>query len=80
MLQHYYGLEFKEEFQKLFGGLYIGKKPTALANTYMVLRLEFSRIDTATHESTYNGFLLNTILGTRSFLGAYRQYFSNEDA
>jgi hypothetical protein len=78
-LHHYYGLEHKKDFQKLFGHLYIGQHPTASANAYMVLRLEFSRIDTGTHESTYQGFLLNVLLGARTFLGAYKAFFSEED-
>lgn len=67
MLHHYYGLEFKDDFQRLFGNLYIGQHPTDLANRYMVLRLEFSRINTATHESTYRGFWLNTLSAARGF-------------
>jgi hypothetical protein len=77
-LHHYYGLEHKDDFQKLFGTLYIGQHPTASANNYMVLRFEFSRIDTATHESTYQGFLTNVISGARTFLGAYREFFTLE--
>ncbi|MDX2302498.1 MAG: AAA family ATPase, partial [Microscillaceae bacterium] len=67
ILHHYYGLEHKDDFQNLFGKLYIGQHPTENANHYLVLRFEFSRIDTATHESTYQGFLTNTLLGARSF-------------
>lgn len=78
-LHHYYGLEHKGDFQKLFGNLYIGQYPTNSANNYMVLRFEFSRIDTASHESTYQGFLTNVIEGARTFLGAYQDYFSDED-
>ena len=78
LLQHYYGLEHKAAFQSLFESLHIGKHPTPLANTYMVLRFEFSRIDTATYESTYNGFLANVISGARGFLGAYKSFFSLE--
>lgn len=78
-LHHYYGLEHKEDFQSLFGHLYIGQHPTEAANTYLVLRFEFSRIDTATHESTYQGFLTNVISGARTFLGAYKAFFSAED-
>jgi Predicted AAA-ATPase/PD-(D/E)XK nuclease superfamily len=78
-LHHYYGLEHKKDFEKLFGKLYIGQQPTALANSYMVLRFDFSRIDTATHESTYQGFLTNVISGARTFLGAYKTFFSVED-
>jgi hypothetical protein len=78
-LHHYYGLEYQNEFQTLFGNLYIGQNPTQAANSYLVLRFEFSRIDTATHESTYQGFLTNVILGARTFLGAYSNFFSEED-
>jgi hypothetical protein len=78
-LHHYYGLEFKDEFQTLFGKLYIGQHPTEAANSNLVLRFEFSRIDTATHESTYQGFLTNVISGARTFLGAYKAFFSAED-
>jgi hypothetical protein len=78
-LHHYYGLEHRDNFQNLFGQLYIGKKPTSLANQYLVLRFEFSRIDTGTHEDTYKGFLANVLLGARSFVAAYRQFFSKAD-
>jgi hypothetical protein len=77
-LHHYYGLEHQDDFQSLFGQLYIGKKPTPLANQYLVLRFEFSRIDTANHESTYQGFLTNVISGARTFLGAYGEFFTLE--
>jgi Predicted AAA-ATPase/PD-(D/E)XK nuclease superfamily len=77
-LHHYYGLEHKNDFQNLFGKLYIGQHPTDSANNYMVLKFEFSRIDTATHESTYQGFLTNVISGARTFLGAYSDFFTLE--
>jgi len=78
-LYYYYGLEYKDEFQSLFGKLYIGQHPTEAANSYLVLRFEFSRIDTSTHESTYAGFLTNTLLGARSFLATYAQFFTDSD-
>ncbi|MEM6316291.1 MAG: AAA family ATPase [Bacteroidota bacterium] len=79
ILQHYYGLEHKEEFSSLFGQYYIGKHPTSLANSYLILRLEFSRIDTATHESTYRGFLDNVVTSVHQFLSAYKQFFTDQD-
>lgn len=79
MLHYYYGLEYQADFQSLFGNLAIGAQPTPRANTYLVLSFEFSRIDTATHESTYQGFLTNTLLGARSFLAHYDQFFTNAD-
>jgi len=78
-LHHYYGLEHQLDFQQLFGHLYIGQHPTPLANAYLVLSFEFSRIDTASHESTYKGFLTNVIEGARAFLSAYDQFFTKED-
>ena len=78
-LHHYYGLEYKDDFQKLFGHLYIGQHPTASANNYMVLRFEFSRIDTSTHESTYQSFLSNVLYGAQFFLAAYSELFSASD-
>lgn len=77
-LHHYYGLEFKDDFKKLFGNLYIGQHPTPLANSYMVLSFEFSRIDTTTHEKTYGGFLRNTLSAARHFVSAYRAFFTDE--
>ena len=75
-LHHYYGLEHKDLFASLFGNLYIGKHPTKEVNSYMVLSFDFSGIDTATHESTYQGFLDNVKYGTSVFLSAYRTFFT----
>jgi hypothetical protein len=78
MLHHYYGLEHKADFHANFGNLYIGQHPSPLANSYLVLSFEFSRIDTATQESTYRGFLRNTISGARRFFSAYAQFYTAE--
>ena len=77
-LHHYYGLEHKEAFQKLFGNLYIGQNPTPEANNYMVLSLEFSGIDTRTQESTYQGFLKNVLDGASLFMNTYKDFFTAE--
>jgi hypothetical protein len=78
VLHHYYGLEHKDKFANLFGNLYIGQRPTPLANSYLILRFEFSRIDTATHESTYKGFLENTLSGASTFMSTYNAFFTDE--
>jgi Predicted AAA-ATPase/PD-(D/E)XK nuclease superfamily len=77
-LHLYYGLEHKDKFSSIFNNLYIGQHPTALANSYMVLSFEFSRIDTATHESTYEGFLQNVLEGVNIFLTSYNIFFTEE--
>ena len=79
MLEYYYDTQYKNDFQKLFGKLYIGKNPTPNANSYLILSLEFSRIDTSSKKSTEKGFLSNVIYGIRKFLSDYKQYFTEQD-
>ena len=80
MLQCYYGVEYAAQFSELFGRFAIGQQPTLLANTYLVLRLDFSRINTQAQESTQAGFLENVNQGISKFLAAYRDYFSEADS
>jgi hypothetical protein len=78
MLHHYYGVEHQAQFNDIFGQLDIGKNPTPLANKYMVLSFEFSRIQTNTPENTFKGFLNNVREGVSVFLKKYDTFFSNE--
>lgn len=78
MLEHYYGIEHKAQFELLFGKLSIGKKPTSKANSYLVLSFEFSRILTDTPQHTFEGFLSNVKEGVSNFLKKYNPYFSEE--
>ena len=43
MVQCYYDRREKENFEKLFGGLWIGEHPTENRNRYLVLALDFSK-------------------------------------
>ncbi len=43
MMQCYYDRREKENFEKYFGGLWLGAHPTANRNKYMVLMLDFSQ-------------------------------------
>ncbi|MBF0103050.1 MAG: AAA family ATPase [Desulfobacterales bacterium] len=67
ILNYYYGIEHKPNFENLFGKYYIGKHPTPKANSYYILKLEFSRIDTTTPESTKHGFKINLLMGLKDF-------------
>ena len=78
MLRYYYGLEHKEKFDRIFGKLAIGKKPTAMANGYLVLTFEFSGIMTDTPKNTFEGFLSKVMDSTRLFLTEYKQFFTDE--
>ncbi len=44
MLHAYYDLRYKDEFDKLFGNLWIGQHPTPLRNKFQVLHLDFSQV------------------------------------
>jgi len=45
MLENYYDVAKKDEFEDLFGDLKIGKNPTDLRNLYFILKLDFSCVD-----------------------------------
>jgi hypothetical protein len=50
MLEYYYDIKHKDQFQELFGHLYIGKEDnvTMEHNSYLVLKLSFSSLNTTT--------------------------------
>ncbi|MBF0120204.1 MAG: AAA family ATPase [Desulfobacterales bacterium] len=83
ILHHYYGLEHKTNFSKLFGKYYIGNHPTAKANSYYILKFEFSRIDTITPESTKHSFRINVLSGIYDFETyygyAHKDYGQNDE-
>jgi hypothetical protein len=78
ILRYYYGLQHKSEFDKLFGNTFIGKNPTRLANTYMLLNFDFSSIDTSNETGVHKGFLSNVLKGIGNFIKDYPAYFSKE--
>ncbi len=45
MLENYYDLKKAAEFDRLFGGLAIGRQPTPKRNQYFVLRWDFSAVN-----------------------------------
>jgi hypothetical protein len=78
ILQYYYGLQYKGLFDKLFGKTYIGANPTPKAHSYMMLRFDFSGINTDTEQETYEGFLSNVKKGVDAFLTNYDAFFTKE--
>jgi Predicted AAA-ATPase/PD-(D/E)XK nuclease superfamily len=74
-----YDIRFKDQFETLFGDLYIGKNPTPYRNSYMVLRFQFSGIDVANDERAYIGFYNNVLTGVQECMTAYSEYFSVEE-
>ncbi len=80
LLHCYYGVEYRDNFEELFGAYTIGQQPTALANQYLVLKLDFSHINTQTPESTFQGFLSNVRFGVIDFVDTYHYCFVREDS
>jgi len=45
MLENYYDVAKKDEFESIFGNLKIGENPTDLRNSYFILKFDFSCVD-----------------------------------
>lgn len=45
VLEHYYDLGKQDQFDRLFGDLWIGQHPTPEKNRYLIFRMEFTQID-----------------------------------
>jgi hypothetical protein len=78
MLAYYYGIQYKEDFQALFGKYYIGQNPTPFVNQYLILRFDFSGVPTTSEESTFDGFLKTVKEGIEAFFSAYPTALSKE--
>ncbi len=44
MLAHYYDVNLKDRFDELFGRTDIGRNPTPLRNSFLVLTFDFSTV------------------------------------
>lgn len=55
-LEHYYGFEHADRFDKLFADLYIGNHPTSLRNSYCILKLNFSGLNTDNRDRLEESF------------------------
>ncbi|MCK8827035.1 ATP-binding protein [Natroniella acetigena] len=70
-LEHYYDLNNKDKFDQLFGKLYIGQNKTDLANSYHILKFDFSGINTATKEQLLEGFRKTVLKALKKFMDQY---------
>ncbi|GAP71396.1 AAA ATPase [Candidatus Symbiothrix dinenymphae] len=74
-LSYYYDLNEAENFDKLFGDLYIGKHPTPERNTYAVMRFDFSGLDTSSEKGFVDSFSSNVQSTIRNFFRLYAPVF-----
>jgi len=75
-LQNYYDINRKDEFERLFGGLYIGSHPTPERNRFVILDFDFSGLDTSSEAAFKVSFSRQVQRSVRRFLESYENLFS----
>ena len=71
MLGYYYDVNFKDRFGELFGRTDIGRDPTPLANSFLVLKFDFSTIQVGTVREIERDFFEHVKNCVKSFTTAY---------
>ncbi|MCK6604210.1 MAG: ATP-binding protein [Ignavibacteriaceae bacterium] len=71
VLEYYYGIQYKNEFESLFREYYIGGQPTPLKNEYYILKFEFSGINPDSVSGGRDSFNLKVKAGIRAFSQNY---------
>ncbi|MDR2345273.1 MAG: AAA family ATPase [Planctomycetaceae bacterium] len=74
MLESYYDIKQKDDFERLFGGLYIGQHPTSERNSYAILKFNFRDVDSFDSENFRKSFLQNIQKTVCQFLENYQDY------
>jgi hypothetical protein len=74
-LSYYYDINQAGKFEQLFGDLYIGKHPTPRRNSYLVLDLDFSGLDTTSAERFAISFSQKIQDLVYRFLNRYKHLF-----
>ncbi|MEA1955443.1 MAG: AAA family ATPase [Campylobacterota bacterium] len=69
MLHYYYDVYYKDKFNDLFKDTYILKNRTKEANSYLVLKFDFSAVDTSRVEESFTINIKSTI---HTFLQKYK--------
>ena len=74
MLENYYDVAKKDEFEDIFGDLKIGKNPTKLRNSYFILKFDFSCVDSTGSAEDVKKALFNYINGCIEEFYAFYNY------
>ncbi len=77
MLHSYYDCKQKDQFQELFGDLWVGKHPTPLQGKYQVLHLDFSQI-TGNIDKLEDRFGAYMSINIDAFVRNYAEYYEKE--
>ena len=73
MLAHYYDIALKDRFDDLFGRTDIGRNPTPLRNSFLVLTFDFSTVEVGTLAEIERNFWRNVQSAVGSFTVKYRE-------
>ncbi|MDR3011982.1 MAG: ATP-binding protein [Chitinispirillales bacterium] len=79
VLENYYDLNRKDKFESLFGNLYIGKNPTPEQGGYLIMRFDFSGLDTDSREEFKESFWRRVQERVIDFLEGYRNILPNAE-
>lgn len=73
MLEYYYGIQHKDKFEQLFGQYFIGQTEnvTPLRNKYMMLRFDFSGVETQNEKEIRGSFNNKISKGISEFISNY---------
>jgi hypothetical protein len=80
LLEHYYDVNKAADFQLYFGDLHVGRHPTPLANQYLMLRFDFSGIETNDVRKVHESFLMKVKEGFIRFVNKNSSYFTPDFA
>ncbi|MDR0613970.1 MAG: ATP-binding protein [Dysgonamonadaceae bacterium] len=78
-LMYYYDINEVENFDRLFGNLYIGRHPTPERNSYAILKLDFSGMDTSSEKGFKSDFSSNIQNAVCNFFAIYSHVFPKAD-
>ena len=73
MLAHYYDVNLKDRFDEFFGKTDIGRDPTPLRNSFLVLTFDFSTVQVGTLAEIERNFWRNVLGAVGSFTIKYRE-------
>ena len=77
VLQAYYDVAKSDKFDTLFDGLYIKDNPTDYKNSYLILKFDFSGINTENEESLKSDFTFRIRRQVISFFKYYKSFFND---
>ncbi|MDR2115928.1 MAG: ATP-binding protein [Planctomycetaceae bacterium] len=77
-LTYYYDVNYSDEFEQLFGELYIGQHPTLRKNSYAVMNFDFSGLNTGNGDDEFTFSFCNKVRNSVCrFLDDHKNIFSD---